>query len=1502
MARPSRLRRIAKLALKVLLGIFAGVILLVVVALLSLDFGPVRGLIVSQTNSALESMFRGRLIIDRIGHVDLGGVKDVDLEIRDPAGKTVVRARNAEVSLAWPRLVYNAVRGGSEPLLVHVRRASVADLQVWLIDDGTGTPTLAHAFDPQKPSPPSQGPGTRVVVDEITVAIGKVRGALAGPGPIETDLARLKASLTNDARGTDLGVSSLDFDARRIPQVERVRGKLDARAFLATDPEKSKISAKVDAEARAIKAVARVSGPFDDLLLELEAQREAASLRAKGRFQNDGRVPVLEAHLEAQDLDVSQLVPDGPKTDVSMNADAQLRFEDSGLRGKLNAETSAESRFQDYALPGVTLTAAVAVPKSGPTSVDGELQIAEPGARTRAEFAVRSSPAGVVAEVQSRSELDDSQRIAVLTGGLRAQGPLRITGKYDGAADRLEARAELTARNVRHPALRSQSVHVVAEARGSTKAPQLSATVTASRVTVADRTLTRAKLEATGTPDRLAVRARIAGKDPDSVEVAATVTPNGKELVRDVVARLANPGAKLELRARALSTAGGKLSVDNLTIDGAGSVELSAVYGRTLEKLELRARELEPVKALSVFGIQTEIKQARVDLDASLHGPGKLPEGKVTAKARQVSLGKFQNGTADVELELEKGKLTGNLAVALGEGANAKISMQELTTRGPLSEAGDLRNLSGALSVVGDIDLKRVAPLFPIAGVERATGRVQLDAALEAQPGKGPPKARLAVESHKLLVVGQRKDAGNTNDPGLARETAPWTLRGMDVNLDAKVDDAGGRVEARLFDEHGTLVELSAKLAGLSLAPERLRGAALMATPFEAKLNVPGRALERLPTPIRPNDLRGAIALDVQAKGTFTDPKVEALVTLAHFGPVNEREDPRGLGVFVEAKYSRAEGSLRVQADGRRGQVIALDSRWQGDVAELGKATENYSPVRGSLKAEITEFPLAVIPILRDRQVRGRVSGRAELEGFGADARLSLELETRRLRVEQLVLERLTAKVGTNGKRIEFEARLDGAGGSAGAKVSTGFVWGKKTVPEVDQNLEGSLFAKNLRLAAFAPAVAGSVSELDGRLDAQFSAKIEGGTPKLEGRAALKGGVVQLPKLGQRFHDIQGTVEVSPGRVRVPELRARGLSGGFRAQADARLDGVTPVSFDGSVDIPEDDKLPLTIEGESVGDAWGKVEARYRRDERARESRLQIDVKRLHVELPELAPQGIQPLDQDPRIRVGYRRRDGEFTAIPLQPIEEEAAPGEKPAEKTVIGVNLGEVSIKKGQQANVTLTGKVQATLGDELDVRGRIDTRRGTLDISGKKFEIERGSVTFTGGEPDNPTISAVARYDSPAGYTVYAEYTGTAKQGKLRLNSDPPLSQDEILTLLLFGTPEGSFGAGSGDSLSTAVGVAGGTAAQGLNRALASVTDLDVSARIDTSTGAPRPELVVQLTPRVAARVTQALGEPAPGQSPDRTFLTVEFRFARAWSLSTQVGDKGASAVDLIWRKRY
>ncbi len=104
-----------------------------------------------------------------------------------------------------------------------------------------------------------------------------------------------------------------------------------------------------------------------------------------------------------------------------------------------------------------------------------------------------------------------------------------------------------------------------------------------------------------------------------------------------------------------------------------------------------------------------------------------------------------------------------------------------------------------------------------------------------------------------------------------------------------------------------------------------------------------------------------------------------------------------------------------------------------------------------------------------------------------------------------------------------------------------------------------------------------------------------------------------------------------------------------------------------------------------------------------------------------------------------------------------------------------------------------------------------------------------------------------------------------------------------------------------LPTAVGAVGGVATQGLNKALSNISDLDVSTRIDTSTGTARPELVVQLSAKVSAQITRSLGQ-TPGQAPDMTFLTLDFLIKRNWSLSTLTGDRGASGIDLVWRKRY
>jgi translocation and assembly module TamB len=339
--------------------------------------------------------------------------------------------------------------------------------------------------------------------------------------------------------------------------------------------------------------------------------------------------------------------------------------------------------------------------------------------------------------------------------------------------------------------------------------------------------------------------------------------------------------------------------------------------------------------------------------------------------------------------------------------------------------------------------------------------------------------------------------------------------------------------------------------------------------------------------------------------------------------------------------------------------------------------------------------------------------------------------------------------------------------------------------------------------------------------------------------------------------------------------------------------------------IAEGQEIPITVEGQAIGDAWGRVDVTLKRSAETKSTKIRVDLPEIHLDLPELDPTTLQDLDLAENVRIGAHRRDGQFISLPVQPISNES---QVEGEAMLVEVHLGRsVWIQRGRELKVQLGGDLLARIASKTTLEGRLELKGGKLDVSGKMFDIEGGVVTFDGDEPGNPSIVATARWDSPTEYRVFAEYAGTVKDGKLTLRSDPPLSSDKVLSLLMFGTPDDSFGAAGtqsqgGESSSVAVGVAGDSAVKGLNRAISGVTKLDVSARLDTSTGTARPELDVQISPRVTARMTVAIGEPAAGQSPDRTFLTFEMRLLRAWALSAVVGDHGGSGLDLLWRRRY
>ena len=289
---------------------------------------------------------------------------------------------------------------------------------------------------------------------------------------------------------------------------------------------------------------------------------------------------------------------------------------------------------------------------------------------------------------------------------------------------------------------------------------------------------------------------------------------------------------------------------------------------------------------------------------------------------------------------------------------------------------------------------------------------------------------------------------------------------------------------------------------------------------------------------------------------------------------------------------------------------------------------------------------------------------------------------------------------------------------------------------------------------------------------------------------------------------------------------------------------------------------------------------------------------------------GLQSLDTHRNVRVGVYRDHERFVMLPLEAKDVQRADA-KPADPSRIDVDirLGKVRVSRGSQLRVNLSGNPKVTVANgETSLSGRIEIASGWIDVQGKKFEIEKGTVTFNGESPPDPTVVATAGWTAADGTRVYADFIGPVTTGKITLRSEPARPKNEILAIVLFGTADGANpqpaapGAAPDGTTKAAVGIGGGLVAQGLTEALEDLAGIQATARIDsTQANNPRPEIEFQLSPKVSIAFSHVIGTP-PIAEPDKNFANLEYRFHRNWSLDTTFGDRGTALLDAIWQKRY
>jgi translocation and assembly module TamB len=125
------------------------------------------------------------------------------------------------------------------------------------------------------------------------------------------------------------------------------------------------------------------------------------------------------------------------------------------------------------------------------------------------------------------------------------------------------------------------------------------------------------------------------------------------------------------------------------------------------------------------------------------------------------------------------------------------------------------------------------------------------------------------------------------------------------------------------------------------------------------------------------------------------------------------------------------------------------------------------------------------------------------------------------------------------------------------------------------------------------------------------------------------------------------------------------------------------------------------------------------------------------------------------------------------------------------------QITMTLGSDVNIDTQG-LTGQLGGSITVRsgydaitratGELSVQKGQYAAYGRKLEIQRGRLIFTGGPIDNPGIElrAIKRYpDVTAGINV----RGTLQQPRMSFFSDPSLPQSQIVSLILSGGGGGS-----------------------------------------------------------------------------------------------------------------
>lgn len=600
---------------------------------------------------------------------------------------------------------------------------------------------------------------------------------------------------------------------------------------------------------------------------------------------------------------------------------------------------------------------------------------------------------------------------------------------------------------------------------------------------------------------------------------------------------------------------------------------------------------------------------------------------------------------------------------------------------------------------------------------------------------------------------------------------------------------------------------------------------------------------------------RPALELDVQARGAVladrrlgdvrlragVDPALRGHVDLAVHTPFDQRyeltadfsahEDTTDL--FVErvliadgAEEWRLErsGAVRMGPTGSRVESLALIENAGGRVEFAGFipwrapwAPDSARPARPvDLAGDVRDAPIGALVRLADPEssLRGIATGRLRIEGTADSPFMSADGQIVAVRYHDVVLDTLQVRL-RHQDHVSFwqvGAKRDGRDmltGHLSLPMRVAFV--PFRVQRLDLPMSGRIRA-DVMPAALPAGLVNGLERVRGQVSGELILDGTPFEPELAGGFMISGSAFTLAATGVRYTDVEGALTVTGTQDIGVDVRGTTSGGPLHVTGNIRLD------------VPEDPMFALRLEAtnmvlarrrdlEATASGWADLSGRFRSPRV--EGRLLIIDGALHLD--ELIRQTQVVALENPLLfdaidttqisvqRILRQNRSAFLEGLSLQVAID--VPGNFWVRSEELNVETaGYVDLRYDPRThNLQMFGQVNA-------VRGFYNVR-AVLDLPVRRFQVREGSIDFVGVPGINPNLDITAVYRARTQNNdlleILAIVDGTMRNPRVRLtsDSDPPISESDLASYLLFGRPTYALSMGESRVVENAFGIATG-----------------------------------------------------------------------------------------------